>query len=125
MTNNQTNLFGERSVHIENNPLLTTVCNRVLQAVDRDKSLLDGDSVGRIVRRVSIALWKEDGLEAAVHSGDMQKVEEWFLSKSFTDSEVIGRACRYLCEKDLIRYSQAAVVKAERDRERISQSVKR
>ena len=119
------NFWGEKTVHIDGNPLLQDIANHILRLVERDKTLLDADKIGIAVKKITLAIWKDDGLANFLTEEQLIKFEAWFMSKASVEVESVGRASRYLASQDLIRFSSKAVVEAERERQRISQSVKK
>ena len=120
-----TNLFGEQRIRIEGNPLLQDLCNHILDLVKRQPNLLDGNKVGDIDRKLTLAIWMEEGLWQFIPEDKRAVFELWFMNaKHCPDDESISRARRYLAEKDYIRLPQQAVQDAERHRQRIARSVK-
>jgi signal transduction histidine kinase len=119
-------LFGEQRVRIDGNPKLEGIANHVLELVHRNPSLLDGDTVGEINRKVYLDVMLDSGLVPILKSGDVEKFKEWFLNKKNCDTEEeVARSLRYLIERDLARISAKAVKAAEENRQRIARSVKR
>ena len=122
----QTNLFGEQRVRIEGNPKLEGIANRILELVTRDPSLLEGDKVGEIDRKITLALWYEEGLGRFIPEDRREAFAGWFGDlRNCPDEEAISRARRYLAERDLIRLPQKAILNAETQRRNIARSVKR
>lgn len=125
--NQQPDLFGESPrIHIEGNPLLAQIANHILEIARRHPEVLDGDNVGEIDRKLMIYVWLDDGLRNLIPNDDQRAtITLWLRSKACVDPDAIGRARRYLVERDLMRISQTAVKNAEQHRERIARSVKR
>lgn len=120
-----TDLFGEQRIKIAGNPLLEGIANHILDLIARDPGLLDGDKVGDIDRRLTLAIWYENGLRDYIPEDRRDAFAEWFMDpKRCPDDEAISRARRYLAERDYIRLPQKAVQNAEHHRERIARSVK-
>ena len=125
MAGTMTNLFGEQRIQIAGNPLLEGLCNHILQLVDKDPELLTGDQVGIIDRKLTLAMWMEEGLCRILTGDQMEAFMEWAMDpKKCPDPEAISRARRYLAERDMIRLPQKAIQDAERHRQRISTSVR-
>ncbi len=124
MTGTMTDLFGEQRIQITGNPLLEGLCNHILQLVEKDPELLNGEQVGIINRKLTLALWKDEGLRNVLDSENMERFEGWFMNiKSCPGVEAIERAVRYLSSNDFIRLPKKAIEDAERHRQRISRSV--
>ena len=125
MTEIQTDLFNEIHINIPDNPTLERCCNHLLNLINNDKSLLDGDSVSDIDRQLWLALSFDNNLIPIIKSGDIDQFKEWVMNhKLCYDFEVVSRARRYLLEKDYVRISQKAIVKAEQNRQRLTPSFK-
>ncbi len=126
-TNCQVDLFGEpQRIHIEGNPLLEGLANHILALKERDETLLDGDSVGAIDRKLTLAIWVDEGLNQFIPEDKREAFAKWFSEpKHCPDEEAISRARRYLQERDQIRLPAKAIVAAEQHRQRIAKSVKR
>lgn len=125
MTQPTTDLFGKPRIHIPENPLLEGVCNHILELVGRDPSLLNGDRVGEINRKLALAIWYEEGLKNFVPEDKRDGFAEWFTDpKHRPDEDAISRATRYLARRDFIRLPAKAVADAERQRQRIARSVR-
>ena len=121
-----TNLFNEQVVKIPGNPKLEGIANRILELVARDPNLLEGDKVGVIDRKITLALWYDEGLAQYIPEDKREAFATWFSDlRNCPDEEAISRARRYLAERDLIRLPQKAILNAEGHRQRISRSVKR
>jgi hypothetical protein len=122
----QHDLWGEKRIHIPENPLLEGICNHILYLTDRDKGLLDGNSVGEIDRKLTLNIWLDEGLKNFIPEDMREAFAEWFKNpKHRPDEEAISRARRYLAERDLIRLPAKAIQSAEQHRQRIARSVKR
>lgn len=118
-------LFGEQHIKIDGNPLLEGIANHILDIVQREPVVQDGDTMAYIDRHLALKLWYDEGLRRFIPEDLRPEFEEWFCSpKTCPDYEAITRARRYLQDKDLFRPSAKAVVNAERHRQRISRSVK-
>ena len=120
------NLFGETRVSISGNPKLAGIANHIMEIKRRTPNLLDGDSIGEINRKVHLEVMLDNGLIPIIQSGDVAKFREWYIDKkqnSDTEEEC-ARALRYLAEHDYERLPAKAVQDAERQRQRISNSVK-
>jgi len=57
-----TNLFNEQVIKIPGNPKLEGIANRILELVQQNPDLLEGDKVGEIDRKITLALWYSEGL---------------------------------------------------------------
>ena len=124
MTGTMTDLFDEQRIQIAGNPLLEGLCNHILQLVEKDPELLTGDQVGVINRKLTLALWKDEGLMGVLDSDNMERFEVWFRNiKSSPGVEAIERAVRYLSSNDYIRLPKKAIENAEMHRQRISRSI--
>ena len=120
-----TNLFNEQVIKIPGNPLLEGIANHILELVKENTTLLDGDSVGEIDRKLTLAIWFSEGLGQFIPEDRREAFTNWFINpKNCPDDGAISRARRYLVERDLIRLPQKAIQNAERHRQRISRSVK-
>ena len=119
-------LFGNKRIDIPDNPTLQHCCEHLLDLIDRDKELLNGDSISDIDRKLWLALSFDNGLTPILQSGDTAKFKEWVMNhKLCVDFEVVSRARRYLSEHDFIRLSHDVITKAEQQRQRIAPSFKR
>ncbi len=123
------NLFGEPydepRVKIEDNPLLQTTCNHLLDLTKRFPNLLDGKTVGEIDRKIMLAIWMENGVTKIVRNGSVEDFIAWAKKpKLCISEELVSRARRYLLEHDMIRINASAIQEAERHRLRIAKSVK-
>jgi len=120
-----TNLFNEQVIKIPGNPKLEGIANRILELVQQNHDLLEGDKVGEIDRKITLALWYSEGLGRFIPEDKREAFAEWFSDlRNCPDEEAISRARRYLAERDLIRLPQKAILNAETQRQRISRSVK-
>jgi len=117
-----TNLFGEQRITIQGNPLLQDIANHVYQIYQREPSIVNGKSVGEIYRRITLAVYFENGLSLVLKTASKDDFTDWFMS-AHTEEE-IARAIRWLREHDYIRFPENVVVTAERHRQRIARSVK-
>ena len=121
-----TNLFNEQVIKIPGNPKLEGIANRILELVGQNPTLLEGDKVGVIDRKITMALWYAEGLGQYIPEDKREAFAEWFCDlRNCPDEEAISRARRYLAERDLIRLPQKAILNAEKQRQNISRSVKR
>ena len=121
----QRDFFGNTRIQIEGNPLLEMIANHILDLVQREPALLDGEQVGVIDRKIMVALWADDGIREFIPADKWESFKAWATNpKRMVDPEAISRARRYLAEKDYIRLSQTAIKSAEFQRQRIGQSVK-
>ncbi len=121
----QRNLFNEPSVSIPDNPTLERAAIMLLKLVEGDPSLLNGEKVGEIDRKLRFALYMDQGLRDILTPDQVGAVEEFLMdSKRCIDPEVINRARRWLVEHDRIRLPAKAVQAAERDRSRLSSAFK-
>jgi hypothetical protein len=126
----QTDLFGNPlndapTIRLENNRMLEVLANQILDLVNRNPSLLDGDDMGTIDRRLLVSVWLDNGLRELIPDVEQRaKITAWMRTKAATDPDAIGRARRLLVARDLIRVSKAAIIAAESHRERIAKSVK-
>lgn len=122
----QTDLFGKQRVHIEGNPKLEGIANRILELIGQNPALLEGDKVGIIDRKITLALWYSEGLGRFIPEDRREAFADWFSDlRNCPDEEAISRARRYLVERDLIRLPQKAILNAEIQRRNISRSVKK
>ena len=118
-------LFGEKRVSIGGNTPLEQMANQILELVDRIPDLLNGDKVGEIDSKLTLAIWYDSGLGKFIPEDRREAFAEWFSNpKNCANYELISRARRWLLEHDHIRISALAIQDAERHRVRISQSVK-
>jgi hypothetical protein len=125
MTMPQPDLFGERRIKIEGNLLLEGIANHILDLYSKDPELLNGDSVGEINRKVTLAIYFDNGLLQVLQSGAKEQFIEWFMNKKLAHTEEeIARALRYLVQNDYLRLPSKALIDAERHRQRIARSVK-
>ncbi len=120
-----TDLFGETRVHIPDNPTLERECNHILELVARQPELLNGTKMGEIDRKLLLAVWRDNGVREIIQRADWLLFEAWAMNpKLCVDPEIVGRARRWLAEKDYIRLPQAAVQNAEQQRQRIGRSLR-
>lgn len=120
-----TNLFNEQVIKIPGNPLLEGIANHILKLVNENPEILEGDKVGEIDRKLTLAIWYDEGLGNFIPEDKRENFNTWFSDlKNCPDEEAISRARRYLAERDLIRLSQRAILEAERHKTRIARSVK-
>ena len=118
-------LFGEQHIKIDGNPLLEGIANHILDIVQRNPQVQDGDTMAHIDRHLALQIWYDEGLGRFIPEDKRQEFEDWFCSpKTCPDYEAITRARRYLQKQDLFRPSAKAVLDAERHRQRIQRSVK-
>ncbi len=122
----QTDLFNEpQRIIINGNPLLQAIANHILVLVQRNPSLIDGDTVGDINRRVTLAIYYDNGLVPILQSGSKEQFTQWFMNRKLVHTEEeIARALRYLVQNDHIRLSKKVLDAAEQHRQRIARSVK-
>jgi hypothetical protein len=109
-------------VQITGNETLANACNRLLLMVERDPTLLNGDSFGQIDRRIFGEILWEDGLNQLIPSDKKQE----FLNtiQKCPESDVFTRARRELLARDLIRVNSKAIKSAEQFRSRIASSMR-
>ena len=120
-----TDLFGEKRVSIGGNTPLERIANQILELVGRNPDLLNGDKVGEIDSKLTLAIWYDSGLGQFIPEDRREAFAQWFSNpKQCADYELISRARRWLLEHDHIRISATAIQDAERHRVRIAQSVK-
>ncbi len=119
-------LFGEQRIRIDGNPKLEGIANHILNLYSRDKSLLDGDSVGEINRKVHLEVMLDNGLIPIILTGEVSKFQAWYLNKKTNPDteEEVARALRYLSDKDYVRLPKEALITAEGHRQRIARSMK-
>ncbi len=116
--------YDDPVVRLEDNKLLEGVANHILELVKRYPNLIEGKTVGEIDRKLKIAFWLET-IKPVIHSGSIDRFIEWAKNpKQCIDTETIGRARRFLLERDLIRLPSSVILDAERHRQRIARSVK-
>ena len=121
-----TDLFSQTRIIIQGNPLLEGIANHILELVQRNPELLKGDKVGVIDRKLLLAIWFDEGLNQILNSEQWEAFKAWAMNpKTCPDPEAISRARRYLAERDYIRLPKQAIEDAERQRQRISRSVRR
>lgn len=119
-----TDMFGERRITIPGNSYLADIANHVLELTERDPSLLTGNSIGEINRKVTLAVWEDSGLTPQVLAGGREAFRQWFMNAKLKQEDEITRALRYLVEKDLRRLPADVIKKAEAHRQRIARSVR-
>ena len=118
-------MFDGERVIIEDNKPLAHAANLILEEVHRDSTLLDGDSVGEIDRKIRAAVWLYHGLREILHKEWHEDREDAFLEwakdpKRCIDTELLRRARQWLVEKDKIRVSAAAIKDSEETRKRLT-----
>ncbi len=118
----QTDMFGEPHISIPDNPTLEKAANRILLMVQRDPTLLDGDTTGVVDRRIYAEVLWEDGLQQFIPSD--KKDDFIHIVQKCTEADVLSRARRELLQRDLIRVSAKAVQSSERFRSRISKAMR-
>lgn len=118
----QNDLFGELHVRIKDNSVLEKAANRILLMVQRDPTLLDGDTIGAVDRRIFAEVIWEDVFQNLI-SPDKKSV---FIKAILQcpESDVFTRARRFLQNSDKIRLSAKAVQSGERFRAKISSAMR-
>lgn len=111
-------LAHDLPVHIPDNPVLERACNRLLGMIRKDPSLIDGDSMGQIDRRLYAEVAWEDRFAKLVAAERKQVFIDAMVS--LPDAEVLTRARRELLSRDRIRVSSKAVKSGEQHRARIA-----
>ena len=111
-------LFGNTRIQMPENKPLEIAANLILDAVENEPHLTDGDRTGTVDRQIMAAVWLNQGLSSIL--GDKAEAfREWFVGSS-TSSENLRRARQYLVSEDLIRLSKKAIQDGERHRARIT-----
>lgn len=128
MSNNNTDLFGapiggfinysRPMLHIKDNPILEKWCAKLLDLIRSNPELIDGDTIGRVDENIFIAVAWETVFKDLV-APERKKAFEDAMRKVPTQ-ETLGRARRFLQERDYIRLSSKAVKSGEQFRARIS-----
>jgi len=118
-------LFGEERITIPGNSYLADIANHILELTARDKSLLTGNSIGEINRKVTLAVWEDSGLTPQVFAGGREAFRAWFMNAKLKQEEEIARALRWLVQHDHRRLPSKAIQDAEQHRQRIARSVAR
>jgi len=106
------------AIKIQDNQILEKACNRLLSMVRADSSLLDGDTMGEIDRRLFAEIAWEDRfakLVAPERKGIFIKA-----MMGLGEPEVYTRARRELLRRDIIRVSAKAIRSGEQFRSRIA-----
>lgn len=118
-------LFGEKRIRIEGNPKLEGIANHILDLYGRKPEILNGATIGEINRKVTLAVWFDDGLQQRLTSDNpVQEFINWFMDKKqCVNEEEVARALRYLSEKDYVRLPKVAIEVAEQHRKRIARSL--
>lgn len=114
-------LFGDPRVTIPDNPTLERAANIVMRLVQKNPSLLDGNRVGDIDRKLRVAAWMEQGLNEILNPDQVESFEKWAADpKKCVDTELLRRARQWLVQQDHIRLSATALKDAERQRSRVT-----
>lgn len=105
-------------VRIPDNPVLERACNRLLDMIRKNPSLIDGDSMGQIDRRLYAEVAWEDRFAKLV----APERKDTFIQAmmGLPEPEVFTRARRELLSRDRIRVSSKAVKSGEQHRARIA-----
>lgn len=112
-------LFGDPRVQIPGNKPLEIAANLILDAVENEPHLTDGDRTGIVDRQIMAAVWLNQGL-AQVLGDKAEAFRGWFCDPSLcAPTENLRRARQYLVEQDMIRLSRKAIQDGERHRKRI------
>ncbi len=119
-----TDMFGERRITILGNSYLADIANHVLELTERDPSLLTGNSIGEINRKVTLAVWEDSGLTPQVLAGGRDAFRKWFMNAKVNQEEEVARALRWLSANDHVRLPTKAIQDAEQHRLRIARSVR-
>lgn len=118
-------LFGEpERVHIQGNGTLEKVCNHLLDLMNYNPDLQKGSTMKEVYTKNIIAVWKDNGLANVIPQEYIEKLADWMQSDKFVPADNITRGIRYLSEHDHIRLQKEAIVDGERQRARISHSLK-
>lgn len=119
----QNDLFGEPRIQVKGNPVLEKAANHLLLLLqNRERELLNGETVGEIDRRLCAEYWLDEGLRNIIPEDKRQAFVDFMLKA--TEADVITRARRYLTEQDVIRLPAVAVQNAERHRARIASAMR-
>ena len=113
---------GVHTVQIKDNAVLERACNRLLNMIKDNPSLLDGDTVGTVDRRIYAELLWEDCFKTLI----AQEKKSVFINAMLKapEGEVYSRARRELQNRDLIRLSANAIRSSENFRNRIAGAMK-
>jgi hypothetical protein len=123
VSNIQTDLFEEPHIQIKDNPILEKAVNRLLLMIQRDSTLLDGDSMAEIDRTIYANVLLEDGAQKMILPDKREEFIKLIIKSQ--DGEIYGRARRYILEHDLKRVKASAVKSAEQFRSRIASGMRK
>tara|TARA_Y100000310_G_scaffold220939_2_gene222511 strand:- start:344 stop:757 length:414 start_codon:yes stop_codon:yes gene_type:complete len=116
-------LFGNNRVRIPGNPTLEAAATLVLEVVQDQPELLDGDKVGDIDRALQCAIWLKQGLQQILGPVNVEAFQAWFQdSRAAVNTELVRRARQHLAQHDYIRISAKAVLAAEAQRKRLTKT---
>ena len=124
MNTTNIDLFNEKRITIAGNDYLANIATHILRLTDADPSLLTGDTIGEIDRKVTLAMWEDSGLTPLVFAGGREAFRNWYVNSKVNREEEINRALRYLISKDFVRVPSKAIQSAEQHRQRIARSVR-
>lgn len=109
---------GRPMMKIPGNEILERWCGKVLELIRANPELIEGDTTGRVDENIFIAVAWETVFKDLV-APERKKAFEDAMRKVPTQ-ETLGRARRFLQERDYIRLSSKAVKSGEQFRARIS-----
>lgn len=119
----QTDLFNEQRVMIPDNKPLEEAANLILHLVKYNPALLDGETMGEIDRAIMAEAWLDVGL--------LKNATDEFAFRLFIgslpscyDTDVLRRARRWLIEHDAIRVSKEVILNAEKQKAKITSSMR-
>lgn len=118
--------FGETHIKIKGDTKLNDIANRVYQLYQRSPELFKGESIGALNRKIHLELMLDDGLRGVIPTGSIEQFRLWYCDKqkNSTTEEECARAFRELVHEGKILLEAHVILKAERDRQRISGNMK-
>jgi hypothetical protein len=123
---NQVDLFGDdySTIRIKGDNYLNKIAQHIYELWKHDSSLGIGESIGEINRKFHLAVMMDSGLSTVLNGQDVKEnFHKWYLSKQCPTEEETARALRGLTNDNLIPLPKNVIVKAERDRARVSSSL--
>ncbi len=110
--------YPQQRVIIKGLPQTQRIANEILDLVDANKSLTDGNDLGVMDRKIWVSLCLPE-LRRIVPDIDMRGNLTEFLCdpKRCPSPEIVSRARRYLVQHDHIRLSKSAIENSIEDKE--------
>lgn len=118
-------LFGEKHISIKGDAYLNKIAQHIFELYERDKTIVDGENMGAINRRVHYEMMCDSGLLPIIKSGDISQFKEWYITKQCVTEEETARALRGLIAEGHILIKKSVILASEQFKSRISSSLRR